>query len=140
MIVMGREISQGRTHMSTQDSKDVVTAFGQLAFGEKNPADAAEQYMSEDYVQHNPQVPDGRDAFVQMVAGLLSQAPDAAFDVKRVIAEDDLVVLHTHLKMTPDEKGQAVVDIFRVEDGKVVEHWDVLQPVPDESANDNSMF
>jgi predicted SnoaL-like aldol condensation-catalyzing enzyme len=126
--------------MSTQDSKDVVMAFGRLAFGEKNPADAAERYLSEDYVQHNPQVPDGREAFVQMVGGLLAQAPDAVFDVKRVIAEDDLVVLHTHLKVTPDENGQAVVDIFRVEDGKVVEHWDVLQPVPDESANDNSMF
>lgn len=127
--------------MSTQESKDVVTAFGRLAFGEKKVAEAAEQYLSENYIQHNPQVPDGREAFVQMVSGLLDQAPDAVFDVKRVIAEGDLVVLHTHLKMTPDEAGQAVVDIFRVEDGKIAEHWDVVQPVPDEaSANDNTMF
>ncbi len=63
-----------------------------------------------------------------------------SFALKRVIAEDDLVVLHYHLKMTPDDLGQAVVDIFRVEDGRIVEHWDVLQPVPAESANTNTMF
>ncbi len=67
-------------------------------------------------------------------------APDMVFDVKRVIAEGDLVVLHYHLPMTPDDLGRAVVDIFRVEDGKIVEHWDVLQDVPAQSANNNTMF
>jgi predicted SnoaL-like aldol condensation-catalyzing enzyme len=63
-----------------------------------------------------------------------------SFDLKRVIAEDDLVVLHYHLRMTPDDLGQAVVDIFRVEDDRIVEHWDVLQQVPAESANTNGMI
>ena len=73
------------------------------------------------------------------MAGLTEQQSPMTFDIRRVIAENDLVVVHYLLKMSPDDLGQAVVDIFRVEDGRIVEHWDVLQPVPAESANTNGM-
>ncbi len=78
--------------------------------------------------------------FPDLIGGLFAQAPDASFHLTRAIAEDDLVVLHYNLKFFPDDLGQAVVDIFRVQDGRIVEHWDVMQPVPAESANDNGMF
>lgn len=126
--------------MSTEDSKQVVAEFGRLAFQEKNPRAAADQYLAEDYIQHNPEVPNGREAFVAAIGGFFGSAPELSFDLKRVIAEDDLVVLHTHMKMSSEDRGSAVVDIFRVADGKVVEHWDVLQPVPEKAANDNTMF
>jgi predicted SnoaL-like aldol condensation-catalyzing enzyme len=128
--------------MSTQtahDAKQVVLDFFDLAFVNRSPADAAERYMKPDYIQHNPQAPDGRDAFVGVLQHVFGQAPEATFDLKRVVAEGDLVVLHHLLRMTPDDRGSAVVDIFRVEDGKVAEHWDVVQPIPEDSANDNGM-
>ena len=96
--------------------------------------------MAEGYIQHNPQVPTGREAFVQFVAGLLEQNPEATYDIKRVIAEGDHAVLHAHLKMRPDDPGRAVADIFRVQNGRIGEHWDVIQPVPEASVNDNNMF
>ena len=123
-----------------QDAKRVVLDFFDLAFVQRKAAEAAERYLGATYTQHNPLAPDGPEAFVRFIGVFQEQAPQMSFDLKRVIAEGDLVVLHYHLKMTPDDRGQAVVDIFRVEDGRVVEHWDVLQPVPAESANTNTMF
>ena len=123
-----------------RDAKQVVSDFFDLAFVKRDPARAAERYLGTTYTQHNPTAPDGAEVFPALIGGLFAQAPEASFHLKRVIAEDDLVVLHYNLKMSPDDLGQAVVDIFRVEDDRIVEHWDVMQPVPTESANDNGMF
>ena len=125
---------------SEHSAKRIVLDFFDLAFVQRKPAEAAERYLGAEYKQHNPLAPDGPEAFVGFIGVFQEQAPQLSFDLKRVITENDLVVLHYHLKMTPDDLGQAVVDIFRVEDGRVVEHWDVLQPVPAESANTNTMF
>ena len=125
---------------SEQSAKRIVLDFFDLAFVHRNAAEAAERYLGAEYKQHNPLAPDGPEAFVGFIGVFQEQAPEMSFDIKRVIAEDDLVVLHYHLKMTPDDLGRAVVDIFRVENGWIVEHWDVLQAVPAESANDNGMF
>jgi predicted SnoaL-like aldol condensation-catalyzing enzyme len=123
-----------------QGAKRIVLDFFDLAFVQREAAKAAERYPGTEYKQHNPLAPDGPEAFVSFIGVFLAQAPQISFDLKRVIAEDDLVVLHYHLKMSPDDLGQAVVDIFRVEDERIVEHWDVLQAVPAESANANAMF
>ncbi len=123
-----------------QDAKRIVLDFFDLAFVQREAAKAAERYLGMEYKQHNPLAPDGPEAFVSFIGVFLAQAPQISFELKRVIAEDDLVVLHYHLKMSPDDLGQAVVDIFRVEDERIVEHWDVLQAVPTESANTNRMF
>ena len=123
-----------------QDAKSTVLEFFDLAFVQRKAAQARERYMGETYIQHNPGAPDGPDLFVEFIGQFQAMAPDMRFDIKRVIAEGDLVVLHYHLTMTPDDPGRAVVDIFRVEDGRIVEHWDVMQPVPADSANDNGMF
>jgi predicted SnoaL-like aldol condensation-catalyzing enzyme len=125
--------------MST-DAKRIVLDFFDLAFVQREAALAAERYLGETYTQHNPTAPDGPEVFPTLIGGLFTQAPEASFHLKRAIAEDDQVVLHYNLQMFPGDLGQAVVDIFRVEDGRIVEHWDVMQPVPADSNNDNGMF
>jgi predicted SnoaL-like aldol condensation-catalyzing enzyme len=122
------------------NTKRLVLEFFDLAFVKREPVQAAERYLGASYTQHNPTAPDGVEVFPDLIGGLFAQAPEASFHLKRAIAEDDLVVLHYNMKLFPDDLGQAVVDIFRVEDGRIVEHWDVMQSVPAESANTNGMF
>ena len=124
----------------TQDAKRVVLDFFDLAFVKREPEQARDRYLGATYTQHNPTAPDGAEIFPTLIGGLFAQAPDASFHLKRAIAEDDLVVLHYNLKMSPGDLGQAVIDIFRVENGRIVEHWDVMQPVPAEATNNNGMF
>jgi len=123
----------------TESSKKTVLEFFELAFVERKPVDAAERYMGE-YTQHNPDVADGKDAFIAAIGGMFAAFPDFSIDRKRVIAEGDLVAIHSHVRMNKEDRGMAVADIFRVADGKIVEHWDILQPVPETPANSNTMF
>jgi predicted SnoaL-like aldol condensation-catalyzing enzyme len=108
-----------------------------MAFNEMRPAEAAQKYGGPHYIQHNPQAPDGFEAFVEFVEGFAEQF---RLDIKRAVAEGDLVVTHSLLKTSPEDRGTAAADIFRLENGKVVEHWDVLQPVPESAANDHPVF
>ena len=121
-----------------QNKKNVV-AYYEMAFGGQ-PEDAVSQYLGDHYTQHNPEAADGPDAFIGFVRALRKQNPEVKLEIKRVIAEGDFVVTHGNLILTPGEPGLALADIFRLENGKVVEHWNVIQPVPAESANDNGMF
>ncbi|MBA2527117.1 MAG: nuclear transport factor 2 family protein [Pyrinomonadaceae bacterium] len=123
-----------------EKNKETVLAYYNLAFNEKQPAQAVAKYLGSKYIQHNPDAPDGPDAFIEFVSGFASQFPKSCLDIKRAIAEGDLVVTHSLLKTSPEDRGTAAADIFRLEGGKVVEHWDVLQPVPETAANDNTMF
>jgi predicted SnoaL-like aldol condensation-catalyzing enzyme len=123
-----------------ETNKQTVLAYLNTAFNEKKPAEAVEKYGGSHYIQHNPQAPDGFEAFVQFVGGFLEQFPQTSFDIKRAVAEGDLVVTHSLLKTSPEDRGTAVADFFRLEDGKVVEHWDVLQPIPESAANEHPMF
>jgi predicted SnoaL-like aldol condensation-catalyzing enzyme len=123
-----------------QKNKQTVLAYLNTAFNEKKPAEAVEKYGGSHYIQHNPQAPDGFEAFVQFGGGFLEQVPQTSLDIKRAVAEGDLVVTHSLLKTSPEDRGTAVADFFRLEDGKVVEHWDVLQPVPESAANEHPMF
>lgn len=122
-------------------NKQVVMSFVNLGMNEANPAEAAKRHLGTVYRQHNPHVPDGAEAYVRLITALREQAPETRTEIKRVIAEGDLVVVHHHVRPSPEDRGRAVVDIFRLEDGKIVEHWDVVQAVPDgQPANDNTMF
>ena len=96
--------------------------------------------FAETYIQHTPWVPDGRDAVLNYFATRFENYPDFAIEIKRTAADGDLVWIHLHAKRTPDSLGNAVINIFRMKDGKFVEHWNVAQAVPEESANDNTMF
>src|SRR5215211_3623564 len=120
-----------------QKNKETVLAYYNMAFNDKKPAEAAQKYGGPHYIQHNPQAPDGFEAFVEFVEGFAEQFPQMSVDIKRAVAEGDLVVTHSLLKTSPEDRGTAAADIFRLEDGKVVEHWDVVQPVPESAANDN---
>ena len=123
-----------------QQNKQTVLAFYSEAFNDKRPEEAVAKYIGSRYIQHNPQAPDGPEAFIQFVRAFAAQFPELRLDVKRAIAEGDLVMTHSLLKTSPSDRGTAAADIFRLEDGKIVEHWDVLQPVPETSANDHPMF
>jgi predicted SnoaL-like aldol condensation-catalyzing enzyme len=123
-----------------ETNKQTVVAYYTLAFNDKQPEEAVARYVGGKYIQHNPQAADGTEAFIGFVRGLAQQFPEASIDIKRVIAEGDMVVTHGLLRTSPDDRGTAVADFFRLEDGKIVEHWDVLQPVPETAANDNTMF
>lgn len=124
----------------TEANKQAVVAYYTLAFNDKQPEEAVARYVGDRYIQHNPQAPDGPEAFIAFVRGFADQAPGLNIEIKRVIAEGDLVMTHGLITTSPDDRGMAAVDIFRLEDGKIVEHWDVVQPVPETSANDNTMF
>jgi len=118
-----------------------VLAYYNLAFNDRKPAEAVERYGGSHYIQHNPQAPDGSEAFIQLVMGFVEQFPQSSLDIKRAVAEGYLVVTHSLLKTSPEDRGTAAADyFFRLEDGKIVEHWDVLQPVPESAANDHPMF
>jgi predicted SnoaL-like aldol condensation-catalyzing enzyme len=120
--------------------KQVVTRFVTTLYVHKNVRAAFEAWADPGYIQHNPLAQSGRDAAIGFLEPFFAQHPDINYSIKRIIADGNLVAVHSHGRFATDDRGIAVVDILRVEACKVVEHWDVVQPVPDKSANPNGMF
>ena len=127
------------TDTLAEANKKIVLAFYDAALIRLD-GEAARQYLGPKYIQHNPNVPDGEAALMGFIKFLKDKFPQRSVSIKRAIADGDLVMLHVHSKPSPDDRGSAIVDIFRVENGKIVEHWDVIQPVPETAKNSNTMF
>jgi len=120
-------------------NKQLVLAFYNKIIGEKD-YEGARRYMGAEYRQHAPYATDGHAGIAQWVRTFKESWPEHRYEVKKVVAEGDLVVLHLHGMNGPNPHGESVVDIFRIENGKVVEHWDVIQPIPETADNANTMF
>ena len=120
-------------------NRKAVLAFYDKGLNQKD-ADAALAYVGNRYVQHNPGAADGPDGFRKFIGFLREKFPNAHSEIKRSFVDGDYVILHVHAVREPGTRGNAIIDIFKLEDGKIVEHWDVVQPIPENPANNNTMF
>lgn len=122
-----------------EQNKRVVTEFYDKALNQKD-FDAAASYFGPHYIQHNPTARDGIEGFKAFIQSLREKFPNSHSEIKRAYADGDYVILHVHAVREPGTRGLAIVDIFRLVNGKIVEHWDVRQDVPETAANSNGMF
>ena len=122
----------------TADNRSIVESFAHLFYAERNVRRAFEEHVAPDYIQHNPNMPDGRDAAIAMLADKFA-APGARFEVQRILVDGDLALIHLKARR-PGAPDAAVADIYRLAGGKVVEHWDVLQPMPPDPVSEHPMF
>ena len=124
----------------SEENKKIAIAFYEKLINDFDAEGAFALYGGETYKQHTPVIEDGREGVAKFIAGLRSNYPESHMQIKRAFCDGDMVILHCHWVRSPGELGNAVVDFFRLEHGKVVEHWDVIQPIPETAANGNTMF
>ena len=125
---------------ATQEAnKKTVVEFYEKGLNQKD-FEAAAKYFGPRYVQHTPTAADGIEGFGKFIAFLREKFPDSHSEIKKVFADGDYVILHVHAVREKGNRGNAIVDIFKLENGKIVEHWDVNQPIPEKTANENGMF
>jgi len=133
-------LSAGAAQAQQQEAnKKAVVEFYDKAINQKD-FEAASKYMGARYTQHNPNAADGPEGLKAFLQFLKEKFPASRSEIKRVFADGDYVILHVHAVREPGTRGSAIVDIFKLENGKVVEHWDVVQPIPEKAANTNGMF
>jgi predicted SnoaL-like aldol condensation-catalyzing enzyme len=139
MAACGPRYTEPQGASAEERNKETVVAFYNAAINDKD-FEKASQYLGDQYIQHNPLAADGPEGLKVFLDWAKEAVPTFKADIKQVFADGDYVILHVHATSGPDDRGSAVMDIFRLEDGKVVEHWDVIQSSPEESRNDNTMF
>jgi len=123
--------------------REVADRFIEAFYHQNRLVEAFRAWVHPDYIQHDPNSGTGRDATIEALDAHMQRSPDMSHDIKRVIyGEDGTICVHYHFRHAPDQRGLAVVDLFRIEDGYLVEHWDIIQPIPDPATakNNNGMF
>jgi predicted SnoaL-like aldol condensation-catalyzing enzyme len=140
VVLLAGTLTSAQAQSQAEKNKKIAVAFLTMIFNDHKVEEAFKLYAVPEYKQHNPFAASGAQAAINFLGPYLKANPEARTDIKRVIAEGDLVAIHNNPKQNAKDRGRAVVDIFRLENGKVVEHWDVVQDVPEKSANDNTMF
>ncbi len=120
-------------------NKEIAVTFWNALFNQHD-LEVVDSMVGSKYIQHNPTYTDGKKPFKEAVAGFLAEFPESTAEIKHVAAEGDLVFIHNHIKLNATDRGQAAVDIFRIKDGKIIEHWDVIQDVPETAVHTNTMF
>jgi predicted SnoaL-like aldol condensation-catalyzing enzyme len=126
--------------LSKNPKAQKAMAFLDMVFNKKKVKEGFDTYVGDKYIQHNPIAADGKEAAVAVLGHVLQQMPGWSYEFKHAYVDGDIAVVHSLVKRDAADRGSAVVDIFRFEKGKVVEHWDVVQAVPEKSANNNTMF
>lgn len=121
------------------DNRAIIKHFARLFYTERKVKQAFETYVAPNYVQHNPGIADGRDAAVAALADMFAD-PAKHFTIEQVLVDGDMAVIHVHAIPTPGSHGASVFDMYRMKDGKIVEHWDAIQLVPEKAANSHPMF
>jgi predicted SnoaL-like aldol condensation-catalyzing enzyme len=122
-----------------EQNKKTVVEFYEKAINQKD-FEAASKYLGPRYTQHNPNAADGATGLQEFLQSLRERYPNSHSEIKRVFADGEYVILHVHARREPGTRGNAIVDIFRLENGRIVEHWDVNQEIPEKAANTNGMF
>jgi predicted SnoaL-like aldol condensation-catalyzing enzyme len=133
-------IGQSGHHARHLSNRQVVTRFINLFYTQGRVREAFMTYVAPGYIQHNPIARDGRDAAIAALEPFFASQPGAIREVQRIIVDGNLAAVHVRLRQNPQDLGFAVVDILRLENGMIVEHWDVIQAVPEHSANAHPMF
>jgi predicted SnoaL-like aldol condensation-catalyzing enzyme len=139
MLILADTAAAADDAAKLEANKKTVLEFYDAGLNRKD-FDAAAKFFGPRYIQHNPMAPDGPEGFKGLVNFLREKFPDSHSEIKRSFAEGDYVILHVHSVREKGARGRAIVDIFRLEDGKIVEHWDVVQDIPEKAANTNGMF
>ena len=133
-------LASGAADAQQQEAnKKAVVEFYEKALNQKD-FEAASKYLGPRYTQHNPNAADGPEGLKAYLQFLKEKFPGSRSEIKRVLADGDYVILHVHAVREPGTRGNAIIDIFKLENGKVIEHWDVVQPIPEKAANTNGMF
>ena len=136
----GTAAAQPVRDIKTEEANRVLVLEFYDKFFNKHQIDEAANVVADSYIQHNPTVPDGKEAFVSYYRDFFKENPESRVRIVRSAVDGDVVWLHVHSVNDTKDRGEAVIDIFRVKDGRIVEHWDVIQPVPETTENSNTMF
>ena len=139
MLVLATATVQGADAQQQEINKKNVVEFYEKALNQKD-FEAASRYLGPRYTQHNPAAADGPEGLKAFIQFLRDKFPNSRSEIKRVFADGDYVIVHVHAIREPGTRGRAIIDIFKLENGKVVEHWDVAQEIPEKAANPNGMF
>lgn len=140
LLLAGTAFAAPKRKLKVEEANRALVLEFYDNFFNKHQVDEASKVVAEDYIQHNPNVPDGKEPFVSYFRGYFEENPTSRVRIVRSAADGDLVWLHVYWPSIGDAPASAVLDIFRVKNGMIVEHWDVIQEVPEEAANDNTMF